>query len=1168
MGTDACPNSSSVRQRHFQYRERPNPPFRDYAILPFVRARFNDRKKMADFSNCNKQASTMTDFPRLIEHAFPLKQASLDSVHEKNVRHGHISTLHIWPARRPLAACRAALIATLLPDPSAEPKPEGMTDEQWQREVVRRRQELCEKIGGKVVKKIEKKKMPNGQTVERIKEETEGGILHWGRETENAETLEWFRQEIKKAYGGRAPKVLDPFAGGGAIPLEAMRLGCEATAVDINPVAWFILKCTLEYPQKLAGQTRQLPDFILQNDDFMQEFFKTAKGYGKAEVTAAMKRLHDRLAKQPKPKRGEKVEQASFQFVQEDGPPDAELQADLAWHVRAWGQWVLERARRELAQYYPTYADFEPLKKDQVAYEHQPMRLVPLKEDGTPDIESLNAEFSDEYLANKANPRWVAKPTVAYLWARTVICKNCRATVPLLKTRWMCKKANKRVLLTMEPNADQTGVVFGVDSNVPNRGGNTAQRREHDKRLSAGTMSRAGAKCPCCTTIMTMEDMRLEGKSGRLGNVMTAVVVDTANSKAYRLPTAHELSVAIPAEHQFSAVFHELPFGVPDEPTPSPEALGMRVPLYGFDQWRKLFTPRQLVALGTFVAATRAAREHMEGEQYPKSWKEGVSCGVVCVFDRLLLYCSAVCRWILNLEALAPTYARFALPMLWDYAEVNALSQTTGSVAGGIDWIGKVFDHLGNASLCAPCPTVAKQSATTLSMRGTLDVILTDPPYYDAIPYSDLMDYFYIWLRRSLVGLSPAIDSAFAQELSPKWDHNSDDGELIDDSSRHERNAAKSKQTYEDGMARVFVQCAEALKPEGRLVIVFANKSPHAWETLVSAIVRSGFTVDGSWPIETERVARARAHSSAALASSVWLVCKKRPTVARPGWDNIVLEDMRANIAEKLRAFWDAGIRGPDFVWAATGPALEAYSKHPVVRKANEPNATMSVGEFLNHVRRMVVDYVVGQVLSGVDGGSSGGAAVGNLDEVTAYYLLHRHDFGMDEAPVGACILYATACGLSDNELERTWDILSGGGRGSKSSDDDEEDADSEDGEGDIEADPDADSGGGSKVKLKAWNQRRGKSMGYDAPEGKAVPLIDRIHRLMHLWKDGDLQKVDEYIDEHALRRNELFKRVVQSLIELSSNSERSVLESISNHLGAKGAVRDRGPMLPFGDDE
>lgn len=200
----------------------------------------------------------MTDQPRLIEYAFPLKQASLDSVHEKNVRHGHISTLHIWPARRPLAACRAALIATLLPDPGTPEK----------------RRELCEKIGGKVIQKVERKKMPNGQVVERLKEETEGGILHWKRETENAADLEWFRQEIRKAYGGRSPKVLDPFAGGGAIPLEAMRLGCEATAIDINPVAWFILKCTLEYPQKLAGQKHPLPPFVLKDHEFMTAFFK------------------------------------------------------------------------------------------------------------------------------------------------------------------------------------------------------------------------------------------------------------------------------------------------------------------------------------------------------------------------------------------------------------------------------------------------------------------------------------------------------------------------------------------------------------------------------------------------------------------------------------------------------------------------------------------------------------------------------------------------------------------------------------------------------------------------------------------------------------------------------------------------------------------------------
>ncbi len=268
----------------------------------------------------------MTD-KRLIEVAFPLKQVSLDSVHEKNVRHGHISTLHIWPARRPLAASRAALIATLLPDPGDADK----------------RKAILERLAGRVVEKIERKRV-NGRTVEKTKEETIGGILHWGRE--NGPDLAWFREEIRKAYGGRAPKVLDPFAGGGAIPLEAMRLGCEVTAMDINPVAWFILKCTLEYPQKLAGQTRLLPEFALADGEFMEAFLK-AKGFKGASLRTFLERLGHGD--------GSETELGLLPHN------DAIFEADLSWHVRAWGRWVLARARKELASYYPTYAEWTGL---------------------------------------------------------------------------------------------------------------------------------------------------------------------------------------------------------------------------------------------------------------------------------------------------------------------------------------------------------------------------------------------------------------------------------------------------------------------------------------------------------------------------------------------------------------------------------------------------------------------------------------------------------------------------------------------------------------------------------------------------------------------------------------------------------------------------------------
>jgi hypothetical protein len=272
------------------------------------------------------------------------------------------------------------------------------------------------------------------------------------------------------------------------------------------------------------------------------------------------------------------------------------------------------------------------------------------------------------------------------------------------------------------------------------------------------------------------------------------------------------------------------------------------------------------------------------------------------------------------------------------------------------------------------------------------------------------------------------------------------------------------------------------------------------------------------------------------------------------------MEEMRKNIRERLREFWDAGIRGPDFVWAATGPALEAYSKHPVVKKANDPGQVMTVSEFLAQVRRIVVDFVVGRVLSGDGTSGADEATADRLDEPTSYYLLHRHDFGMDEAPAGACILYAVSCGLSDRELADTWDLI-GFTKGKAA--EDEEDAEMVD----EEADSDAEEDSGSKVKLKTWAQRKGTSLGYEAPGGKPVPLIDRVHCLMHLWKAGDLHKVDEYLDGNGLRRQELFKRLLQSLIELSphGSEERSLLESISNHVGAMGAVDDRQLATPQG---
>ena len=1070
--------------------------------------------------------STVQGEKRLIEAAFPLKQVSLDSVHEKNVRHGHISTLHIWPARRPLAACRAALIATLLPDPGNP----------------RERKEILERMAGRVIGRTERKRV-NGRVVERVKEETDGGILHWGRES--GPDLDWFRAEIRKAYGGKAPKVLDPFAGGGAIPLEAMRLGCEVTAMDINPVAWFILKCTLAYPQKLAGQTRPLPGFALQDREFMEALLK-AEGFRGARLRS----LLDRIGHGD----GGGVQ---LDALPSDGPV---TEADLAWHVRAWGRWVLARARRELASCYPTYAGFEPLKPGR-DFEARPIRLLDIDEDGAPQVEPLNAGFDKDYLKDPLNPRWIAKPAVAYLWARTVACKQCRAELPLLKTRWLCRKDRKRVLLTMDPRADRTGVDFGVQGDVPQNGGNGAQRREHDRSLGEGTMSRTGAACPCCGAITTMEDIRLEGRAGRLGAVMTAVVVDGLKGKEYRLPTDHERAMAEVTEDRLQALYADIPFGLPEEQTPKAGIGASRafsVDGYGFDTWRKLFRNRQLLAIGTFVRNLRTLMQELDN--LPESWREAVIANLVLVNDRLADYSSAVCSWNNGRETIRNTFARFALPIVWDYCEVNPLSDSSGNYLGSLDWVSRFVTHAQLAGM-AERPTLRNISATKAS--GEYDAIVTDPPYYDAIPYSDLMDFFHVWLRRSVPGLSAEVESAFSKILGPKWDHENGDGELIDDAGRFGGDKARSKQNYEDGMARSFRSCHAGLRSDGRLVVVFANKQPDAWEALVAALIRAGFVVDGSWPIQTERTARTRSMASAALASSVWIVCKKRSTT-RPGWDNKVLEEMRVNITQQLRDFWDSGIRGPDFVWAATGPALEAFSKYPVVKKANAPGEQMSVAEFLRQVRRMVVDFVVGRVL--IQDGAAAQAeeqeAETGLDDITTYYLLHRHDFGMDEAPVGGCILYALSCNLSDSALVNQHDLLAQAGRRAAGEEAEEE--------GDEPEEPE-EKGGGAKVKLKPWHRRKGRNLGLEGQGGRPAPLIDQVHKLMHLWRAGDQVKVNDYLDSRGLPRNALFNQILQALIELADegSEERAILESVSNHAAGRGGVQaPRQRQLELGGPE
>jgi putative DNA methylase len=1078
----------------------------------------------------------MTDHPRLIEVAFPLKQASLASVHEKNVRHGHISTLHIWPARRPLAASRAALLATLLPDPGDADK----------------RKELLDLIGGHVSVKTVKSTDDDGNTFEEEKEVVTGGVLAWGQE--NAPAMDDLRAMIRAAHGGRAPKMIDPFSGGGAIPLEAMRLGCEVTAADINPVAWFILKCTLEYPQKFAGKSWPLPDFVQSWPDFLEDYRagKTKKRRGKDKPHFSDPR-HGELdgsvinpdAKAPSYKAIE-----AFSAL-----PDA----DLSWHVRAWGRWVLERARQELAARYPVV-------------------------DG--------------------------EPTVAYLWARTARDKLTAGSLPLLKTFWLCKKAGRRaailpvpaldgkscsIALLQEPALqaiaarakdpgpfDQTSWETILES-CPGLGHQPGLAQAlaaweitpanlHDL-LNQGTMNRAGVWSPLSgrpgMIALTMADLRRQGQHGLLGSQMTAVVVEKTTvstkedkkgnkkethktRKAYRLPTQTELNAADVGPEDLEEVFKDIPFGIPDEPLPAAGTLGFRMPLYGFKTWREIFTPRQLMALGCFVKHARAAIENLRNS--PDDVREAIACYLACIIDRVADRSSSVCSWTLGYDQIRNTFARFALPMNWDLAEAMPTNATSGGYPGQMELVAGYVESSLTSFAHSLTPSIVKESAIE-KMERKLDVVVTDPPYYDAIPYSDLMDFFYVWLKRCIRGVSEGLDQGTSEALCPKWDTEKEDGELVDDESRFAGDRAKSKLAYENGMGKAFAKSLQALDTDGRLVVVFANKQVDAWETLVGALIKGGAVVTASWPIQTEREARTRGQSSAALSSSVWIVCRKRAKTAVAGWEERVLEQMRSSLFDArealggrniLQYYFDLGIRGPDFLWAALGPALEAYSAHPYVKKTE--GGVLTVTEFLKEVRRLVLHFALGELpgFRDISSQTQGRGESLEIDPVTQYYLLHRAYFGLTPAPAGACIMYATACGKSENELKTLWNILDQGGGTKRGRPKNEE----------IGSDDEDESGGeskGSEFKLVPWDARAERDDLGEFRAGLPAPLIDRLHRMMKLFQQNRVTDVQQAYDTWGLANERAFPPLLQAVRELAmhdnQDAERRLVEALASQL-------------------
>jgi adenine-specific DNA methylase len=769
---------------------------------------------------------------RLIEVALPLKEVSEQSAREKSIRHGHISTLHIWWARRPLAACRAAVFASLIPDPDDPECPEDFR--RLVREVLGRRSEFRPKseADGSTVADT-----PRNRCLEFIKQ-----LVRW-ENSNNPEYIEPARRLIAAAHKilhpgaeGDAPKVLDPFAGGGAIPLEALRLGCEAQASDINPVAHLIELCTLVYPQAYGQpNSRPVPNYIK----------KLA--------------VHNRAKK--------KVDSGASLFKKEEPAgsadrdeviPDVAItegeyrKNPLAAEFRYWGNWVLESSRREIHRYYP----------------HESGGGIP----------------------------------AAYLWARTVRCPNpsCGATLPLLRQLWLCNKPKRKVALRIEEDSTTKRYAYAVS---------VGNQIDYDP--SHGTIRRGNAVCLFCQQTASVSYLRQESRAGRMGHEMTCVVTGMPgeSGKTYRPPTESDFAAFRAAENRLSAERNDaLGKLIPSEPISKRQPRLMWITTYGVERWDQIFNARQLIVLAVLARQIHHAIEQIK-EKVDLELAVPLGGLLSMAFDRTAESNTTIGRWIPPGEKPAGAYARQGLPMVWDYCEVNLLEESPRQFADSLDWVHKCIVHL---SLVGDrCSHITRSSVTALPLAdSSIEAIVTDPPYYDAVPYSDLSDFFYVWLKRTMGSVLPEL---FRTPLSPKRQ------ELIEERAHTSITDRKDKSFYERGMAAAFGEMHRVLGDSGICCVMFAHKTTSAWETLIAGLLDGSMTVTASWPLHTERPGRMIALGTAALASSVTLVCRKRDSRFGDGiWDD-VRRHLQKVAKERLDFFWSEGIRGADFFISAIG---------------------------------------------------------------------------------------------------------------------------------------------------------------------------------------------------------------------------------------------------------
>ena len=741
---------------------------------------------------------------RLAEVDFPIAEVSRHASREKSIRHGHPSTLHLWWARRPLASSRAVLLALLLPDPCDAHCPEDF--KQQAREILR----------------AVRQPPTNDAELRQGLLSFIANFANWDNAADRTH-LNVGRALVKAAHGEEPPLVVDPFAGGGSIPLEALRLGCEAFASDLNPVACLILKVMLE-------------------------------------------------------------------DIPRHGP-------GLAEELRRAGGEIKRQAEQELADLYP------------------------------------------------ADPDGAAP--IAYLWARTVRCEapNCGAEIPLMRSFWLCKKAKrKRALRHRVERCEGEPPSIEFEIFEP----------QAASEVHGGTVTRARATCLCCGAVLPPERVRaqlvaeqggadviFDAEGRRTGGARMTTVVTLKPGQAgrhYRLPTDADYEAVREAQKRVARVLEEWELGgeqglcpVPDEPTPAGGGSGagraFSVQLYGMFQWGDLFTARQKVAIEILTSPVRDIV--LSGDRSTPDM-------LALAFGKLLRHCNVLSKWHRGSETVAGAFGMQTLPMSWDFPEMYPMVAYAGGMENCIEDVACSTREIasGTSALKLGQAEIANSVEHPLPDE-TADIWFTDPPYYDAIPYSDLSDFFLVWLKRTLPD-NPLLRDPFdpANPLSPKT------AEAVQDEIKQADGRPKDREWFEETMAKAFSEGRRVLSEDGVGSVVFAHKTTEGWEALLSGMIRGGWTITGSWPIATawpiatERGARLRARDSAALATSVHLICRPRPEDAPIGGWADVLQELPIRVADWIERLQTEGIRGADLVFACIGPALEIFSRYRAVETA------------------------------------------------------------------------------------------------------------------------------------------------------------------------------------------------------------------------------------------